>query len=534
MRDHASLRVAGNLKNRWVFVSLGMVVLVALFARAMTREPDGDEDQFVAPPAALAQDGWLPYVDYPYFHMPNLVFLQAGLTGWAPYKLLASRCVSAVCGTATVFLLFYLAWRALDNYPENRRWRLAGGLVLIFACSRMFTYTTGLAWNHDTAMLCLLAAFVFHDTGMHRGRLTYLAVAGFLVGMAIGIRLAFAFSFLPFVASLLAGQCTLTRRQRLAALGLAAFSACLALAPAFILFARAPDNFMFGNIGFANWSTRWYQLHDPRATTLPGKVFYLLKYFVLDPGNLFLLAAWLVALFLLRQQQIRVTSMGRKALFCAGMVTCLLPGTLGPTPLFYQYTYLLLPFMVLGIVFAIAAFPPEYSATFRWQRSILVATLIVAGVGLPRWYWKVVYLPFPDRWETVIHHRRGIWLRENVAAKGPVLTSQPGLAAEAGLEIYPEHVTGCHAFRVGPLLDEKLRQRYRLQQADDWERLFADRPPSLVVFTRSHFHEKLARVAEKHGYSPLATNDEELLVWSRLGAKSDGRQAQAATPASLP
>src|SRR5262249_51328893 len=128
------------------FILLAVVVFLLLFARSMYRPLDLDEHQFVAPPALLVRQHAQPYLDYPYFHMPNLVYLYAGLTGWVPYKLLAARTVSALCGTATVLLLLLAGWRALPTARPFSRLAIAGGLVLTFATSRLFTYTSGWSW----------------------------------------------------------------------------------------------------------------------------------------------------------------------------------------------------------------------------------------------------------------------------------------------------------------------------------------------------------------------------------------------------
>src|SRR5580704_8794792 len=97
-----------------LLLSIGVFIL--LLGRSMNRDLDPDEHQFVAPPALLVQDHLLPYVDYPYFHMPNLVFIYAGLTGWTSYKLLAARVVMTLCGTGTVILLIVAGFEATGSW----------------------------------------------------------------------------------------------------------------------------------------------------------------------------------------------------------------------------------------------------------------------------------------------------------------------------------------------------------------------------------------------------------------------------------
>ena len=69
-------------------------LLVVLFTRTMNLRFDHDEHQFVASGVLLAQDGLLPYRDFPYFHMPNLALVYAALFRLTDYYLLAARIFS--------------------------------------------------------------------------------------------------------------------------------------------------------------------------------------------------------------------------------------------------------------------------------------------------------------------------------------------------------------------------------------------------------------------------------------------------------
>ena len=80
----------------------GGILLLLLTARSMNRSFDLDEHQFVAPPLLLLQQGQQPYADYPYFHMPNLIYVYAGALAHVEYKLLFARLISVVAGWLTI------------------------------------------------------------------------------------------------------------------------------------------------------------------------------------------------------------------------------------------------------------------------------------------------------------------------------------------------------------------------------------------------------------------------------------------------
>src|SRR5437667_224970 len=110
-----------------VFAAVFLVgIAFLLFQKAMLQGLNHDEHQFVAPPALLAQEGMLPYRDYAFMHMPNLVFVYALFDAITPYHLLAARLFNAVCAWALVALIFARALRLLQR---DRDWeRLASAM----------------------------------------------------------------------------------------------------------------------------------------------------------------------------------------------------------------------------------------------------------------------------------------------------------------------------------------------------------------------------------------------------------------------
>ena len=335
------------------FVVAGLFLL--LFARSMSRDFDLDEHQFVAPPLLLDQEGYLPYRDYPYFHMPGLVFLYAAVLPWFSCKLLAARTVSVLCGTATVALLFVTAWRWLSGFTRGQRWLWAGGTCAIYICSRLFTYTDGWAWNHDSAVLAGLGAFLAYCRGLRHGGVTWFALSGFLVGLALEIRLSFALLFLPMAACLLLLPSCLSWRRRWLALGAAVFAGNLALTPAWLLLFICPDQFLFGNLGYPKLSAAFYAHLDAGAMTVAAKIGHFFQTFLTDPGNAFLLVGYLnsVGLVFLRYRPWRDPA-GHAWVLLVALFPFLYAGVAGPSPTQYQYAYMLLPFMTLTIFAAVA------------------------------------------------------------------------------------------------------------------------------------------------------------------------------------
>ncbi len=464
---------------------LAAAVFLLLFGRAVSRPLDLDEHQFVAPPLLLAHQGLLPYRDYPYFHMPNLVGLYAALFGLTAWPLLAARTLSVLCGTASVLLLIATGRRLLGGAPPRARWLVAGGVAAIYATSRLFTYTNGWAWNHDTAVLCTLAAFLAHGRGLRQGRPGYFAAAGLLLGLATGIRLSFAFAVVPFALSLLLADApALDRRQRWLGLAGAVLGALVALSPALALLAANPDRFVFGNLGYPALNTQYSRsLGHPSAMTVPGKLLHLLQTFLADPGNALLLLLPAYALGRRFWQARRWAPPYRNdVLLLLGLLPALGIGAFGPTPTQCQYYYMLLPFLALVILYAVAADAADPEALRRWGRVVGFGAVLAAGIGLPRWYWPVGNLLRPHLWTPLRVHAVGEWLRATAPPGARVLTVDPLIPLEVGMPVYADYAVGRFVLLVGPFTTAAQRQRYGLTWGEQLCRRLTAEPPDVIFY----------------------------------------------------
>ena len=521
-RSRPGHRLTGGRQAVAAFVGLTAVLFTLAFARSVNRAADPDEHQFVAPAALLASHGLLPYVDYPYFHMPDLVFVLAGLTGWTSWKLLAARTISAACGTATVAALFAAGWRAMPvGLPRPLRWTLAGGPVLVFATSRLFTYTSGAAWNHDTAVLCLVLAFLAHTRGMRRGSVALITLAGFGAGLALGIRLSFALAVVPLAVSAWMGASPLSRRQRLMAIGAAAIAATAANAPVLWLLTLAPGRVAFGNLGYPSLSTAYYRSIHEHGLTFAGKVGSTLSKFLTDPGNLAILAGFVVVLVGGRRAARREPAAGPYRGECRlalGVVAALWIGAMGPTPMMQQYNYALLPFMLLAILYALASVARGDAGRLRRVARVVAITTVVAGGSGLRWYWWVVRLPVPGQWTPVVQHREGQWIRRLAGPGARVLTMESTVPLEGGLDIVPEYATGRFVLLTARFQPAADRRADDMVGPGDLPSLLDPRPPD-AVFARvpATVDAPFIAYAQDHGYRRAISPDGVNQLWLRPG-----------------
>ncbi|HSR19358.1 MAG TPA: hypothetical protein VLL49_00455, partial [Anaerolineales bacterium] len=146
-----------------------LAILVLLISRTVSANISHDENQFIAPGQLLAYDGMLPYVDYPYTHMPYAIPLYA-LSAWlSEYDLLAGRLLSTITWLGCLLLMVAIS-RDLRPDPGMRAggspawvqllWEFA--LVYAFVHHVAMHFALRAALNHSlAAFLSLLGAWLY-------------------------------------------------------------------------------------------------------------------------------------------------------------------------------------------------------------------------------------------------------------------------------------------------------------------------------------------------------------------------------------
>src|SRR4030066_580819 len=163
--------MSGLLKRLPLYLLIGILFggsFLLIWGRAMQRGYNRDENQFVASGELLAEQTLLPYRDYPYFHLPNLIFVYALVDKVTDYSLLGARAVSVVFSTANIVLIFLISYNFFRGQRLSIRITASAAGVLLLLANPLFAYTSGLAWNHDLPIFVGLLAFSVHVHGSAR------------------------------------------------------------------------------------------------------------------------------------------------------------------------------------------------------------------------------------------------------------------------------------------------------------------------------------------------------------------------------
>ncbi len=457
-----------------------LLVFLPLLSLNMQRGFDHDEHMYVAAGKLLASKSLLPYKDYHYLHMPNLVLAYGLVFKLTDYTLLAARAFSVLCAWLSLALVFSLAVKAFAGHRYLLRFLIGAGSVVLVMTNPIFTFTSGRAWNHDLMVLLGLAAVAVHAQGARRERPNrWVFVSGVLLGLAIGTRLSFAPAVVPFLVAMLLYPRVLGRHGRLALVCWFGGGILVSLLPALALFALAPKQFLFDNIGYAHFNTMYRQVTGHRRAMTPlGKLLYLTEV-IGEPGNLLLLLSVICCVSSVEFARVRAAAARYSdAMFLVMLVPFLLIGAFGPTPTWYQYLYAPLPFAVLAILHMVAAFG-HHEKTMPWGLRLGVPIALLSAVsGMPS-PGSLAGLLVPREWFPSKTHRLGVEMKAAVG-EGRVLTLAPIYPLEGGANIYEEFAAGPFVWRIAPLVPEKTRRELGIVAEPDLPELLRRKPPRAV------------------------------------------------------
>jgi hypothetical protein len=477
------------------------------FSRAIRAEASHDEHQFIASAQLLVDHGLLPYRDYAYFHLPNLVFVYGLLFRFTVYKLLAARLLSALLVTAMAGLVFYFTLDLFRKAPKTIGLAAGWGSVLLLVANPLLAYTGSLAWNHSLAMFLALLAAILLWQGARCARPAWRVFgSGLCLGLAVGTRLSFLSALVPFAVALYfyPGAHPAKRWMGLAVYFAAGFG--LAMLPTLALFAIAPAQFIFGNFTYPNLNTIYRAeigfFGPPNPMTSFEKLAYFWEQILPQPGNLLLFVALLFWCYTCGLVEVWQRKRDRFAfIFFLLLAPFVGWGALAPTPAWDQYYAAPVPFAVLAIVLGLAALVRRYPAQSGWFLAIFLQLVVLANLYQGGDYRRITFLLHPETWRPLIVHDLGRQAAE-LSQGGAILTLAPLYPLEGGVSIYPEFTTGPFAWRTAPWLTPPERSTFKMVSGEELEGLLETQAPAaILVGFEPLLEEPLIDYALAHGYS---------------------------------
>ncbi len=471
-----------------------------------------DENQFMASAFLVAQYGLHPYHDFPYFHMPNLVYLYAPFF-LVPYSYMLARLFVGTCALGICLAIFLTARSLFTGHDKLSSLILPISSFALLIHSPLYHFASSYVWNHTPSTLCAVLAFLLHCQAIRSNKPSrYFFISGVSLGMAIGIRLSFAPLVLPFLLAVVIFRTGTIRDKGLHAM-VFAIGGLLANLPALYFFFTTYDNFVFGNLGYAKLNTIYRQeMLFSGPMTVAGKVKDLMGSVFAKPGELLILVVTLYNFVLFGIDAMRS---GTRPRFEIVFLLLLLPfayvGCMAPTPTWYPYFFAPIPFLILLSLYTLSNL--RCSAFSEAAGLLLVVAAAIALIyGTPlRNDAMVRGLMRPGSWTPILLHNEAENIRAYVdlrSGQGPVLTLSPLYVIESGLPIYKEFVTGPFAWRVSHLLSEEEAANRGLPLRSRINAFIEEKRPRAILTGKEEQKEleiALISEAQKLGYQPTET-----------------------------
>jgi hypothetical protein len=484
-----------------------LVCGLLVFARAMDRDLNHDEHQFLAPAALLAREGYQPWRDYPLFHLPNLVFAYAAADRLTGDLIYGAKLLGVAATLSTAALLLGLALRRSTGGAL-----LAGALALaLLLADPLFRFTAGKTWNHEIPTAWLLAALVLMARAAERDRLWLTALAGLCGGLAAGCRLTFAPTLVGlFLFTLLL---PLAGRRRLLHAATLTAAATLALAPSLYYALTHTEAFVFGNFEFPR-----LRLLDPANERIQKTVSWWrkLRFFAKEV----MLPSWpIFALWLLWGVRggwawFRCHDPARlRAALVLLVFPFLLLGCFAPSRYQYQHFFAFIPLLLFSLLSLIPS-PQGAGRSAVWIAwGLALVGLVAQFSDVRRDYAEpLARLGQPDEWFPARVQRLGAEIRQHAPA-GRILTLAPAYPLQAGLRTYPQLATGAFAWRSAHLVPPERRTRLHLVAPEDLAAFLHAEPPAAVLTGVEEDEEEAPLIAwaEQQGYRRIALKKKRVL-----------------------
>jgi hypothetical protein len=494
-----------------------LLIFLVYLSRSVHWGFSHDENQFIAVGQLLAYRGLLPYVDFPYTHMPYGALFYAFTAGISNYDYLAGRILNVVCWLICSLLIVFilrLFWKSGSSFAALI-WEFV--IVFIFLNHPAMLLITGEALNHSLASVFSLLALLFFIHFMENKYSPLWSAFGCGASISIAAFIRFNYASLVVVLFILFLIYKWVQKPPGFSRTLLSFSAgsLTAALPALSLIIHSPNAFLYGNLVYPRLNTIYYQqLLFKTNMELSTKLSGFLSHILSSPVD-FIFYALLILIgltsfiFYLRKKSI----IDLNKLAVASIAFTLFLTAFAPTPTQQQYFFAPLPFLV--IILAVVGFEIYQKNKVGFYLSIVVLLFVLNPVfQITNPLSELSYLSDPSQWTPIQVHQFAGEIKQYVP-KGRILTLIPMIPFEAGYDSYPFTATGPFSWRTSLLLTSQRRARYGVISPEELTSILDQNPPDGILtgfespypgFVRNDsgtLETPFIDYAKMHGYQPV-------------------------------
>lgn len=462
------------------------------------------DEQFFASMGILYRSGDL-YRDLGFNHLPNLPILLDGVLQLFGVErpVLAFRWVIVAGWLATATLTGAIAWRLTGSIAIT-----ALCLVLLITNPLLVGQAGTLVSNNFLPVPFALAGLlvVLAEAERRAVRPWAMALAGFLLAIAIGMKANYVLLIPPFAIAMLFAPIAPNFRDRLMRVILPMLAgAIIGGAPSIMAFAGDPPGFVDHVFGYHRGPHLAWALASPEPLVISLRDRMVLARSLWGDGGTLLLAAAIVAAA--AQLALRGWRADWATWLVAGLVVTGIAVAFLPRPSFPQYFTPPLPFAIVLLALLARA------QTFHERRAFAPLLVAVGTLALvldaPKLITGLPVLTHPGKWTGNRVHAIALQVRD-AARGGRVATLSPLYALDGGARIYPQLASGPFVYRVADRFTTAQRPHWRtLSPTTLAAGLDADPPGAILVGGEGDLDMAFRAYAGVHHYRrlPLAGGD---------------------------
>ena len=494
MRD---LELAGMTRTAKL-VAIAVFLVQALFFTfiALHRFVDWDEGYYALASRLITMHK-TPYVDFLFCQGPLLPYVYALWLRCFGISWIAARTFSALLTTLLGILLYQHVCR------QTRSWIPGVLAVVLFASSALAFAWLPLIKTFSLAGLFLFAAYVAITWSPKTSQPWLMGLAGLLLGFSIDSRL-YLVLLVPLFLWWIVRACAI--RPRLVPILWFLGGCAIALVPCLWLFLRSPDRFLFNTLGFHAIRTDAGLIGMWR-----DKLAMVLMLFLGGKEGNGIQNSILIFISLGFVGSVREH---KAVLFAFEIAAAIAFISILPTPVYFQYFVLCIPFLVVSAVCAVS----ELAANLEARRERLLAGVACAVIlciyvgasvkDFRHYVGRTAEIPGGERLPRLMEVSHAI---DELASPGEMVASYwPAHIFESKAIPFPGFEGG-YGFIVADRLTAEQRARYHIVSHADVDRDYAAHLPRIVVLGyenyrgKSPWRDSVKASLHAHGYTVVRT-----------------------------
>lgn len=449
---------------------------VVWFSIVATNRLIAKDEGFYVVAAQLVSEGRVPYLDFFYPQMPYLPYLYGSFLRLFGSNWEIARFVSVLLTAGCGVCLFRMV------RSEFGRVSAYFGVLLFVSSIFVFPWFVTVQ-TYASSIFFLLASAALLESALERKKNSWICIAGLLFAVSVGIRLFFIGLLPLFIIRLLRARAFGWQNCKQFLVGFG-----LGMLPCGILFAAAPNQFLFNNLGyhlirsggtfFESLSDKWKILQNllglRKSLQFSG---YQILVLVLGSA---------LAVFSFR----RVSSV----VFISGLGAGLFLLHFLPSPNYNQYFCTVVPFFSIAVASLFTCSPHQLMSKWPYAVSILVVGLI--------YFWPVPfeYSRYTETGQGVVGIRNPLdvkrWRVESLThlrntlnelpPESAILSLWPGWLFGTRLKNFPGTENHFGA-KVADRLSENERALYSVRSYSDERKLLRSGQIGYVLGERKMF-----------------------------------------------